>query len=260
MKHLHPALPWLGIPILLMVVLLVLLGAERPLQRPLVVYTAASLRPVMQTIANDYHAEFNRRVVLRAGGSETILTQARFSVAVSPGDLFLPADEGYLQTASELNLIGESRRIARMNAVVLAAPVDTRDVSNWRNLTSLGTKIALAEPDVAAIGLLTKEHLLAQGLWDEFAGRIVVRTDTVNQAANATKLNTVDAAIVWDAVARAYPDQRAYLLPEFAGVIAHVSVAMLKQSPEPDQAAHLLNFISQEGKVHFQSAGFEVLP
>ena len=253
----HPLL-WLGSGSgLLLIGLIAVLIPSQSVERPLIAYVAASLRPPLEAIAVDYQQQTGRRIELRFGGSEDLLTQARFSATTTPADLFLPADDSYLQKARQLQLIGDSFPLARMRGVVLRNP--KHEIATWADLTTNGRKLALAEPSIAAIGLLTRNHLQATGRWDELDRAIVVKTDTVTQSANAVKLGTVDAAIVWDAVAYHFPELPTVRLSELDGIVATVPVAVLTQSPNPLEAIKFARFIANQGLRRFQEAGFEVI-
>ncbi len=236
--------------------LVLLLRSGGPPGRPLVVYTAASLRPVAEACAADFEAKTGRRVELRAGGSEYLLTQARQSATASPADVFLPADDSYLRDAASFGLAGPATPIGRMRAVVLAQyPVET-----WAALTAPNIRLALADPRLAAVGRLTRDHLITTGKWADFAGRVAVHTDTVTESATAVRAGGVDAAVVWDVVARQHPTLPASDLPELGGVTATVAAAVLYQSHEPDAAAAFVAFLADPagGRPHFARAGFAV--
>ena len=83
--------------------------------QPLMFFCAASNRAVMEKIVADYTAEYGREIELQYGGSQTLLSQLEVTGA---GDLYLPADDSYLNTAKEMNLISEVLPIAKMEVVV----------------------------------------------------------------------------------------------------------------------------------------------
>ncbi len=226
--------------------------------RPLVVYAAASLRPAFTRIAADYEADTGQRVELRFGASEEMLTRVRLPAAADPGDLFAPADESYVTAADRLGLVAESHPVARMRAVLLLAP-GRPPVTTWNDLASRDLRVSLAN-EAAAIGRLTRQRLTATGLWRELEPR-VRGAATVTDSANAAKLGAVDAAIVWDAVARQYPDQPTVELPELAGIEAEVRVAVLRQSARPADAERFLRFVldRERGLKHFRDLGFRVV-
>lgn len=250
----HPLLAAALISALAAAGLVALLRTGGPADRPLVVYTAASLRPVAEACAADYEAKTGRWVELRAGGSEYLLTQARQSATASPADVFLPADDSYLRDAAALGLTGSATSVGRMRAVVLGQ----YRVETWAALTAPTTRLALADPRLAAVGRLTRGHLIATGKWADFSRRVVVNTDTVTESATAVRAGGVDVAVVWDVVARQHPTLSVSDLPELAGVTATVAAAVLCQSPEPEAAVDFVAFLADPagGRPHFDRAGF----
>jgi molybdenum ABC transporter molybdate-binding protein len=226
--------------------------------RPLIVYCAESGRVPMDAIAAEYEVRTGRRVELRYGPSETLLTQAGLINPSEPADLFLPADSYYIDQARVRDLTAEVLPIADMRAIVLTAPGNPKGIAVWGDLLRPDTKVAVANPG-AAIGKLAREHLVRTGKWSALAPH-VVDAGTVTQAATAAKIGSADAAIIWDAVAFNYPGQTVLVMPELAGVTARVEIAVLKQSADPSAALLLAQYITDpnRGLVHFRAAGFRV--
>jgi molybdate transport system substrate-binding protein len=233
--------------------------AAGPTTRPLVVYCAASARPVAEAVARDFEAETGRRVVFRFGASEELLSQAERVSPTAPADLFLPADDSYIRMARERGIATESVPLAVMWCVVLTAPGNPEGIAHWADLLRPDVRVAVPRT-AAAVGKLARDHLAATGRWDELRPR-VVDTGTVTEAANAAKLGSVAAAVVWDAVAAAYPGQPVLALPELAPVTARVDVALLAQSPDPAAARRFARYLgaSDRGLVRFREAGFRTV-
>lgn len=226
--------------------------------RPLV-YCAAATRLPMEEAARDYEEETGRRVELRFGASEEILTKVGMANPADPADLFLPADDSYIRLARERGLVADQVPIATMRVVLLTAKGNPTGIATWSDLLREGVKVAVPGA-AAAVGKLTRDHLAATGKWPALSPR-VVDTGTVTEAANAAKLGSVDAAVVWDAVAAGYPDQPVLPLPELAGVTARVEVAVLIQSADPAAARHFASYLAapEGGLKHFRAAGFGVI-
>lgn len=231
-----------------------------PLARPLIVYVAPTSRLPMEAIAADYERDTGHRVELRFGPSEDILTKVRFPAPGEPADLFIPADDSYVRQARGLGLAAESLPLARVRAVVLLAKGNPKNLAAWVDLLRDGVKVAVPNPG-AAVGKLTRDHLLTTRRWTALEPR-VVDTGTVTEAANAAKLGSVDAALVWDAVAGgpAYSEQIVLTLPELEGVTGRVEVAVLTQSRDPNAAHAFARYIADpdRGLVHFRAFGFRV--
>ena len=231
-----------------------------PLDRPLVVYAAPTSRLPLEAIAADYERETGERVELRFGPSEDVLTKVRFPVPGDPADLFVPADDSYVRQARALGLTAETIPIARTRAVLLLAKGNAKGIAAWADLHRDAVRVAVPNPG-AAVGKLAREHLTATRRWSALEPR-VVDTGTVTEAANATKLGSADAAIVWDAVANApaYAGQTLLLVPELADVTGRVEMAVLTQSRDPAAALAFARYATSadKGLVYFRSFGFRV--
>ncbi len=231
-------------------------GRETSGSRPLIVFCAESTRPAMETIAEEYKATTGQGVELRFGASEAMLTQAAMVDPSAPGDLFLPADASYIADARARQLVAEEFAIAEMRGVVLLAPGNPQKISAWQDLLREGTRVALANPG-AAIGRVTRDHLARTGNWLPLQPHLI-ETGNVSQSAAAAKVGSVDAAIVWDAVASRYPGQEILFLPELEGVRSQVVIAILRQSPDPSAAREFAVFVAdpKRGGMQFHHAGF----
>lgn len=223
--------------------------------KSLIVYCAAALKPTMQATAADYEHETGIRIEFRFGSSEHILAQAAFSRA---GDLFLPADESYIRVAAEKWLVAESFPLARMRAVVLVRPGNPRGLARFDDLLKTDLRLGQANPDAAAIGKVTREHLQKIGKWQALAGNTLVYHATVTDAANAVLAGSNDAAIVWDAVATNYPTLAVVKIAELEGATGRVELAVLKSSADPEASHRFARFIRawDRGQKAFRAAGF----
>jgi molybdenum ABC transporter molybdate-binding protein len=231
-------------------------GSEGPQvsPEPLVVHVAAGIRPPLEKIATQFETETGQKIELRFGGSQTLLANLELT---KQGDLLLPADESYMLLAREKNLVDSVTSLATMQGVVLLKPGETR-IQKFADLLLPEIKLAQANPEAAAIGKLTRDQLDSQGLWTKLEKKTTVFKGTVNDVANAVKLATVDAGIVWDAVAYQYPELTKLTLPELEGVTAKVQIGVLKLSKNPGMAREFARFCAdpKRGLTQFKESGF----
>src|SRR5436190_23483619 len=85
---------------------------------PLILHCAASQRGPVAEIAAAYEAETRQPVQVSYDQSETLLSSLK---TTHRGDVFIPADEVYIDMARGDDLIAEVVPIARMEAVVVVA-------------------------------------------------------------------------------------------------------------------------------------------
>lgn len=251
---------WLLGSLLAVVALVGLLVLDRPGRpangvpaEPLVVFCAAGLKPPVESVATAYGREFGIPVQLQYGGSGTLLANIRVA---EHGDLFLAADDSYLQIARSNGLLAESVPIARLTPVVAVARGNPRGVRGLADLSRVG--VALANPEAAAIGKTTREALRRIGLWNDIEARVKVFKPTVNDVANDIKLGTVDAGIVWDATVRQYPELEAVEIPEFSANIQTVSIGVLRSSRQPTAALRFARYLGapERGLKEFGNRGY----
>ena len=88
--------------------------------------------------------------------------------------------------------------------------------------SSQSTPTAGNHPEAASIGKFTKKVLDQHGLWEGFEPTVLF--PTVNEIANAAKLGTIDAGIVWDAIAAQYSELDFVALPEFDAEVGSINV------------------------------------
>lgn len=261
------AVNWL-IPVILasLVLLVVLLFSlqQRPAApptvastpEPLIVYCAASNKGVLEAIRADYEKDFGIPLQISYGPSQTLLAGLEVS---GLGDVYLPADDSYLDLAEEKKLIGERHPLAGMHGIVAVPKGNPRHIARFEDLFADGHKLAQASPDASAIGKLTRAALTANGKWDELHAHTTVYKTNVNEVANDVKVGAVDAGIIYDAMLHDFDTLEGVALPELKDVEAHVAVAVLKSSRHPERATHFAHYLAakDKGLARYREFGFE---
>ncbi|TWT75547.1 Molybdate-binding periplasmic protein precursor [Posidoniimonas polymericola] len=225
----------------------------------LMVYCAASLRRPLEEVAARFEGEEGVSVQLQFGGSNTLLSQIEAS---RQGDLFLSADRRYLDVGRERGLIGEIISVAQMRPVVVVRRGRGDSVRTLDDLLEL--RLASGSPDQAAIGRVTRDLLRAAGRWDAFDQRVRtagVYKPTVNDVAADVVLGSVDAGIVWDALAAQMPELEAISLPELAEGRSEIGIGVLTSSKAPAAALRFArNLIADDGGAEvFRSYGYQAV-
>jgi len=239
---------------------LLLWNPQKPVSvsSPLIVYCAAGIKAPVETVAREYEKLFSVPIQLQYGGSQTLLA----SIEVSKrGDLYLPADDSYLAIARDKNLIAETIPLARMHAMLAVKKGNPKHLSTFDDLLRPDIRLAQANPDAAAIGKLTREALQKSGQWEAIKARTIVFKPTVNDVANDVKLGTVDAGVLWNALARQYPDLEFIALPALTNIQSRVAIAVLQSSTQPTAALRFARYLGarDKGLKQFQDNGFEAV-
>ncbi|MCW5558676.1 MAG: substrate-binding domain-containing protein [Verrucomicrobiae bacterium] len=220
-----------------------LMGRSKPgtaAGRPLLVYCAAGLKVPVEEVAREYERRTGVPVQLQFGGSGLLLNNLQ---VVRRGDLFVAADSTFLDAGRANGLVDEILPLARMQAVIVTPRDNPKKLRTLQDLTQPGVQIAFANPDAAAIGFLCRQVLERSNAWTSLQPRIKVLKPTVNDVANDVKLGTVDAGIVWDAVAGTYPELAAHRDPTLESVTAGVGIGVLSFTGQPTAALRFARFL-----------------
>jgi molybdenum ABC transporter molybdate-binding protein len=257
-----PLLIFLSSAVLLSGLLVVLFAdplrwfSRKPKQTPLVVYCAAGLKGPVEEIAKAYEAEYGTPVQIQYGGSQTLLSQLELAEG---GDLYIPADDSYLELARKKDLIAETVPLARMRPVLAVPKGNPRKLRTIDDLLRDDVKVSLANPDAAAIGLVTRARLSKSGHWQRLEKKLTVVRGTVSDSANDVRVGGVDAAIIWDALVRQIEGLEAVELPDLAGEPSLISAAVLKRSRQPTAALRFARYLGarDRGLPTFKKHGYE---
>ncbi|WP_437187371.1 molybdate ABC transporter substrate-binding protein [Planctomicrobium sp. SH668] len=222
---------------------------------PLLLYCAASNRAVMSEIAQDYFEEVGVPIEFQFGPSQSLLSSIEIS---RTGDLYLPADSSYLDIARQRNLVTEATSIATMQVVLGVADSNPLSIRSFSDLLRDDVRVVQANPEVAAVGKLTRDVLTSLGKWEILNQHTAAFVSSVTEAANSVKSGAADVAIVYDAVLTSYPDLEMVSIPEFENTVADIQIAILFESPQPEQAREFVRFLtaSDRGLAHYRKFGF----
>lgn len=225
---------------------------------PLVVYCAAGIRPAVEKIARQYREEFNVPIQLQYGGSNTLLSQIE---AAEMGDLYLAADDSYIELGREKQLIAEAIPLAWQEPVIAVATGNPKSISSIDDLFKNGITTALGNPDQAAVGKVTRRLLKASGHWDRLSKHVTetgVYKPTVPEVANDIKLGAIDAGVIWDATAANYAQLEIVRVPELSQGKAKITIGVLSSTRQPTRALHFARYVgaNDKGLKIFKSKGF----
>lgn len=221
----------------------------------LVMFCAAGMKQPVTAIAEQYEKETGIKVQLQFAGSGTLLS----SLEVAPGDIYLAADSSYTDLAKEKGYVAETMLVAYMRAGFGVPKGNPKRLSQLTDVKREDLRIGIGNPDAASIGKFTRTVLGEEGLWDGFEPE--VQFPTVNELANAIKLGTVDAAILWDAVAHQYPEIDFVNLPEFDRRKKDITVGVLTKSNQPTAALKFCRYLTarDKGLPIFAENGYEII-
>jgi molybdenum ABC transporter molybdate-binding protein len=222
-------------------------------------HCAAGMKPPVQATIDRYAREYGVQVTTNFGGSGTLLSGIQAS---KRGDLYLAADVSYIDIAHKKGLLLEMLPLASMKAVIAVKKGNPKNIETIDDLLRPGVKFAIANPEAASVGKLTRKVLTATGQWDAVNKKKTVTQPTVNEIMNSVLLGAVDAAIIWDALVRQHSDKLEMMtVPAFDKAVKTIHIGVLKTCKDPAAALRFCRYLQapEKGGLAFARAGFAAI-
>lgn len=172
---------------------------------PARVFAAASLTDALNALAPMYAATGHPQPVFNYAASSALARQIEQG---APADLFVSADEPWMDYLAERHLIEASTRVSFLsNRLVLIAPRDHPFSITIRTGFDLagalhGGRLAMADPDSVPAGRYGRAALQNLGVWNSVAS-LVVRGENVRAALRFVETGEAAAGIVYATDAQA---------------------------------------------------------
>lgn len=229
--------------------------SEKTTTEPLVLHCAAGLRLPVSEIVAAYQEETGREVQLNYGPSGAL----EATLEVAGGDLFLPADRSYTDSARKKGLVDEVIPVAYQTAGLAVKAGNPLQIDSLVDLATAGRKIVLANPE-AAVGKFTRKVLQSAGTLEAIEKNVIVTKPTVNEVAETIELGLADAGIIWDALALQYAEVDFVHVPEFDAQRKGATIGVLRSTKDATAALQFARFLtaSDRGQEIFRRHGYEV--
>ncbi len=234
------------------------LGRPSNNESPILLYCAASNRAVVEAVAAKYKAEFGRSVHVQYGASQTLLSSLQVS---GVGDLYLPADDEYIELGRKAELVDEVIPVAKMKAVLAVAKGNPKKLIKLDDLLRKDVRFVQVNPDAAAIGRISRNRLQESGWWDKLQKASIGDRTTVTDVANDVVIGAADVGIVYDVVVHSFPQLEAVEVPELESAVSDVAVGVLRSTKNSQAALHFARYLAAKdrGLKHFAENGYDVV-
>src|SRR5262245_53168710 len=156
---------------------------QSQLGQVVVVYCAVALQPPSEAMARKFESATGIRVQVEYGASQVLLARLELR---RDGDLYIPADDDYLRTTAEKNLLESRVPLTRLRPVVAVAVGNPRGVKTLDDLVRPDVRLTLPDPKTAAIGRVVSSRLGAR--WDRLREHCQMLRTTVGDVATDVKL------------------------------------------------------------------------
>ena len=234
--------------------------SQRPQPVNLTISAAASLQNVMDKIAKKYQdKQPNITINYHFNASGALAQQIEQG---APVDIFISAAPKQMN-ALEIKglLLTDTRQEFLKNQVVLIAPKDGNNISNFKDLSDdRFKKIVIGKPESVPVGEYSKEVLTSLKLYDKLKDKLVFAKD-VRQVLSYVETGNVDAGIVYQTDAKLSDKIKVIATaPETSHSPIIYPIAVLKDSKSTEAAKMFVQFLfSDEAKVVFEKYGFTMV-
>jgi molybdate transport system substrate-binding protein len=227
--------------------------------RPPLVLAAASLQEALTAAGDAWAARRHARPILSFAASSALARQIE---AGAPADLFVSADEPWMDDVARKGLVRPGTRVSFLaNRLVLVAPVGSRAALPIRRgmplAQALGAgRLAMADPNAVPAGKYGKAALTALGIWPALSNRIA-RGESVRAALALVERGEAPFGIVYATDARASTKVRVVgVFPAASHPPITYPIATLSSSTSADAEGLRRFLVSPAGKAIFRRYGF----
>jgi molybdate transport system substrate-binding protein len=232
-------------------------GCDRkPGEPTLEVHCAAGIREPVAEVIEQFQETHGITVQTDYAGSNVLLTRLK---TLRRGDIYMPGDRHYVQQAEEDGLVASSADICYFVPVILVVKGNPKQIAELADLARPGLHVGLGDAEACAIGRTTAKLLEKNNVDpEEIEDNLVLTSITVNDLGLQIKAGDLDATIVWDAIARQYPEDGEMVeIPTEQNLISTVPAAVLTTSEHPELAEAFQEFItSDSGREVFVRHGY----
>lgn len=223
-----------------------------------IVLAASSLQDALESAAVAWEEKGHDRPTLSFAGTPALARQIEYG---APADMFVSADEAWMNELASKGLIDESsRKILARNRLVLIAPLgsdENLDAGKTHIATMLGEgRLAMADPDAVPAGRYARQALAALGEWPALKSRIT-SSDNVRAALALVAHGEAPLGTVYLSDAHAEPRVRVVMhFPEDSHPPITYPFALLKRAKNPDARAFQAFLVSPKGQAILKNHGF----
>jgi molybdate transport system substrate-binding protein len=239
--------------------------AEKPQEsdpetKELLLYCGAGIRPPVQQMAEAFEHEHGVKIVTDYAGSEVLLSKIKLT---RRGDLYMPGDKHYVEQAAQEGMILSQQSICYFVPTILVQKGNPKNIGGLQDLLGAGLKLGLGDAKACAIGRKTKQIFAKNDTaWEDVEKNLAFQSLTVNELGMQIQAGSLDAVIVWDAIARYYSEHGTEVaIPVEKNVISTVNVGVLAFTGNQLLAEEFVEFaISSRGQKIFAEHNYRTEP
>ena len=232
-------------------------GAGDPGSKELFLYCAAGIRPPIEEVVNEFMRQSGVKIVTDYAGSEVLLSKIKL---VQRGDLYMPGDRHYVDQAAAEGFVDSRQQVFYWVPTILVQKGNPKNISSLKDLLRSDVKAGLGDPKSCAIGRSTRQIFEKNDIaWDQVEKNLSFQSQTVNELGMQIQAGSLDAVVVWDAMAKYYAEHGDMVeIPVEQNIVSSVDVAVLSFSENRQLAEEFLAFLTSErGQGVFEANNYQ---
>lgn len=238
----------------------VLLCGCKAKKKELLLYCGAGIRPPVEELVETFGQEYNVKIVTDYAGSEVLISKIKLT---HRGDFYMPGDKHYIDLAAQEEMILSQHSVCYFVPTILVQKGNPKNIRGLEDLLKPGMKLGLGDAKACAIGRKTKQIFTKNNIaWEDVKKNLVFQSLTVNELGMQIKAKALDAVIVWDAIAKYYPeDGEEVPIPVEKNIISTVDIGILKFTQNRSMAEKFVEFTaSNAGQDIFKKHLYRIEP
>jgi molybdate transport system substrate-binding protein len=224
--------------------------------RELLIFVGAGIRQPCAELVASFEKQHGVRIVPDYAGSEVLISKIRLA---RRGDVYMPGDRHYVDQAAEAGMISSQKSVCFFVPTIMVQKGNPKGIASLKDLLKPGLKLGLGDAKACAIGRKSRKIFEKNGIsWTAVQKNLRYQSLTVNELGIQIETRSLDAVIVWDAVAKQYARTgEEVAIPVSQNVISTVNAGVLSFSKHPELAAKFVDFAAgSEGQAIFKKHNY----
>jgi molybdate transport system substrate-binding protein len=193
---------WIGLILLVGVALglVVFRQTAPPSGEEVMVLCGGSMRGALEKIKAQYEKTSSDTILTTYGGSGELCAQIQHT---GKGDIYICHDP-FMPWASDKGLISEWCTMASLDVVIIVPKGSTKGIKTLQDLAQPDLRLGIGNQIYSSSGQIVKHMFAGLDYGAKILENVRVETKGHQQRCNDVVMGTLDAAIVWNAVAELY--------------------------------------------------------
>ena len=229
-------------------------------EEELLIFVGAGIRPPVAELAETFSKENNVKIAPDYAGHQVLLSKIKLA---QRGDIYMPGDKRYVDQAAEAGMIQSQKSVCYFVPTILVQKGNPRGIKGLADLVRPGIKLGLGDEKACAIGRKCKKIFEKNNIpWIDVEKNLKFQSMTVNELGMQIQAKSLDAVIVWDAVAKYYAKHGDEVpIPVEENAISTVDAGVLKFTKSRELAEEFVGFAASErGRAIFRKHNYRVDP